>query len=53
MRPLDGRGFSNDAVEFGPEDCGNTGPMLIRFTITDRDGNIKMSDEIPIDIISP
>lgn len=53
MRPLDGRGFSNDANEFPPEDCGNTGPMVIRFTITDRDGNIKMSDEISMEVFAP
>jgi len=52
MRPLDGSGFANEQIEFSAEDCGRTGLMFIRFIITDRDGNIKTSDEIIIEILS-
>ena len=53
MRPLDGSGYADEFNQFDATDCGRTGLILIRFNITDLDGNQIISDEIPIEIVAP
>ena len=53
MRPLDGSSYEDEYNQFDAEDCGRMGLILIRFIITDVDGNQIVSDELPIEIVAP
>ncbi len=53
MRPLDGSSYKDEYNQFDAEDCGRMGLILIRFIITDVDGNQIVSDELPIEIVAP